>query len=92
MLWGVEDRWAQVLGTRYAAAQLEPTWSSAVFDASAFRSFERAALARVAPIASSSSGSGGSSWSGSGGASSSGGSSGGGFSGGGGGGGGGGGR
>jgi hypothetical protein len=98
MLWGVEDQWADELGSYYQTTAAAPEWYSGQGGTAAFRQNLgglRQALAggAFARTASRSSGSGpGSSWSGSGGGSSSGGSSGGGFSGGGGGGGGGGGR
>ncbi len=90
VLWGVEDRWMEVLRAQWASEA--PTWLATTdFSGSMLRSFANASTSGVRPIVTSSS-SGGSSWSSSGGSSFSSGSSGGGFSGGGGGGGGGGGR
>lgn len=90
VLWGVEDRWVEVLRTSWATEP--PTWVATTdLSASMLRSFATASLSDVRPIVTTSSSSG-SSWSSSGGSSFSSGSSGGGFSGGGGGGGGGGGR
>ncbi len=90
VLWGVEDRWVEVLRAGYLEP---PVWlQSTTFDASLLRSFTSTSSSSVRPIVVTSSSSGGSSWSSSGGSSFSSGSSGGGFSGGGGGGGGGGGR
>ncbi|MGX5681209.1 DUF2207 domain-containing protein [Schumannella luteola] len=88
VLWGVEDRWVEVL----RAANVAPAWVEGTdVSASMLSSFRVASTSSVRPIVTSSSG-GSSSWSSSGGSSFSSGSSGGGFSGGGGGGGGGGGR
>jgi uncharacterized membrane protein YgcG len=90
VLWGVEDRWIEVLRASWATEP--PTWVATTdLSASMLRSFAAASVSDVRPIVTSSSSSG-SSWSSSGGSSFSSGSSGGGFSGGGGGGGGGGGR
>lgn len=90
VLWGVEDRWMDVLRAQWASEA--PTWLATTdFSGAMLRSFANASTSSVRPIVTSSS-SGGSSWSSSGSSSFSSGSSGGGFSGGGGGGGGGGGR
>ena len=90
VLWGVEDRWMDVLRAEWASEA--PTWlATSDLSGTMLRSFASASTSSVRPIVTSSS-SGGSSWSSSGSSSFSSGSSGGGFSGGGGGGGGGGGR
>lgn len=90
VLWGVEDRWVEVLRTQYA--ETNPAWLEGTsFSSSMLRSFSTASTSSVRPIVTTSSSSG-SSWSSSSSSSFSSGSSGGGFSGGGGGGGGGGGR
>jgi uncharacterized membrane protein YgcG len=93
MLWGVENEWADELGSYYETTDAEPDWYSGEGGSPAFsrnfggyrRAVAAGSFARTPPKSSGS----GSSWSGSGGSSRSGGSSGGGFSGGGGGGGGG---
>lgn len=91
VLWGVEDRWVEVLRAQWASES--PSWiATSDLSASMLHSFTTASVSDVRPIVTSSSSAGGSSWSSSGGSSFSSGSSGGGFSGGGGGGGGGGGR
>ncbi len=83
IIWGVEDRWQQELGTMYATTPTEITGVVGATDLRGFAAgYATASFATTPPPSSSSS------WSGSGGSSFSGGSSGGGFSGGGGGGGG----
>ncbi len=89
VLWGVEERWAEVLRAEYASAAVTPVWTTAALDGDLLRWVGHTSSSRIVPLAATSSGS---SWSGSGGSSFSSGSFGGGFAGGGGGGGGGGGR